>query len=151
MHENPIRPKGRIDACKSYMAQGTYRCMKILYGPRDVYMHVNPIWPKGRIDAWKSYMAQGTYIVYTSLGQYYRRMEILYCTRDVYMCMKILYCPRDVRSVKVLPCMCNLCVHDTLWYIVIFSLLYSIAFLRTKYGRGLSINIICFMSHSFWP
>ena len=33
--------------------------------------------------AWKSYMAQGTYRVYTSLGQYYRRMEILYCTRDV--------------------------------------------------------------------
>jgi len=46
------------------MAQGTYRCMKILYGPRGVQMHVNPIWPKGRIDAWKSYMAQGTYIVY---------------------------------------------------------------------------------------
>ena len=38
MNVNPIWPKGRIDACKSYMAQGAYiRCMQILYGPRDVY------------------------------------------------------------------------------------------------------------------
>ena len=60
MPENPIRPKGRIDACKSYMAQGTYRCMKILYGPRVVYSlyvpwailktHGNPVLHKGRID-----------------------------------------------------------------------------------------------------
>ena len=50
--------------------------------PRDM-MHVNPIWPSGRIDAWKSYMAQGTYRVCMSLGQYYIRMDILYCPRDV--------------------------------------------------------------------
>ena len=71
-------------------------------------MHENPIWPKGHIDAWKSYMAQGTYRVYT--GQYYRRMEILYCRKGRIDMHENPVLPQigHIGSVKVFPWVCNL-------------------------------------------
>ena len=47
-------------------------------------------------------MAQGTYRVYMSLGQFYRRMDILYSPRDVYR-----YACKSRYGVKVLNCHWN--------------------------------------------